>query len=636
MKTNLLLAVLLLLFAIPASAQWSGDAAENVQVTSLEGDQVIPKIKAAPDGGFYIGYFTQDAGSYNVRLQRLDAGGNMLWQENGLLVSAHPSMSWLTDWDMAVDHDNHAILTWQDIRLGGENNTVAYRIDPDGNFVWGNDGIMLSNSTAFDVSPKVCITAANNAVFAWQADNVVIMQKISPEGEKQWGDWGITLTGTHNLSWPQLLPVGDDDVILKYFHDSGMPWAPIRHVYTRRFDAQGQPVWENPTVVYNQGNMQAWYQILPIVNDGQDGFFIAWHEYSMSGMAASTWVQHVNAQGEIQFPANGVLVSDRNHFNQFYPQIASPDGDPHIYVYWNEVNGDQNQWGIYGQKVGPDGDLQWGSQGKAVFEVSSQRVMPLFAQDVDMDVMLVYEHAFNQNHSALRATRLDSQGDFGWWPGVTYLSTVVSAKVHFDAAAFNGDQWAFAWEDDRAGVNSYKIFAQNLNSDGTLGIATQPQQYHLILLAEPEEGGSLQGEGEFYPGEAVSVTATPAEGFIFTRWADHEGETLAEEPVFTFGMPEEDLTLVAHFQSTLSADVPPAGMLRVFPNPAVGQVFIRSGSVLQEVSILDLTGRVVFEARDLHVREYEIATGAFGPGLYLLRLSTPEKVKVVKLQILNR
>ncbi len=39
-------------------------------------------------------------------------------------------MTWLTDWDMTVDHENHAILTWQDIRSGGNNNVVAYRISP--------------------------------------------------------------------------------------------------------------------------------------------------------------------------------------------------------------------------------------------------------------------------------------------------------------------------------------------------------------------------------------------------------------------------------------------------------------------------------------------------------------------------
>ena len=38
------------------------------------------------------------------------------WDSTGLLVSAHPAMTWLTEWDMTIDQEDHAILTFQDIR----------------------------------------------------------------------------------------------------------------------------------------------------------------------------------------------------------------------------------------------------------------------------------------------------------------------------------------------------------------------------------------------------------------------------------------------------------------------------------------------------------------------------------------
>jgi len=50
---------------------------------------------------------------------------------------------------------------------------------------------------------------------------VTIIQKVSPSGSLLWGSSGITLSGSQQYTWPQLLPVGSDDVILKYFLDSG-------------------------------------------------------------------------------------------------------------------------------------------------------------------------------------------------------------------------------------------------------------------------------------------------------------------------------------------------------------------------------------------------------------------------------
>ncbi|MEE4178277.1 MAG: T9SS type A sorting domain-containing protein [Bacteroides sp.] len=707
MKTKLLF--LLCFLSLVVMAQWSDDAAVNLQVTNLPGEEVIPKIGVGPDGYYYIGYFSLEGGNYNVRLQRYDAQGNRLWEENGLLISDHPSMTWLTDWDMTVDHENHAILSWQDIRESGDNNTVAYRISPEGEFVWGPDGIMLSSSSAFDVSPKVVVTASNNAVFAWQADNVVILQKISPEGIKLWGEWGITLSGTNTYSWPQLLPVGEDEVILKIFDDSGPGWAPTRHILAQRYNAAGEPVWDNFTVVYNQGTIQAWYQIVPFVNDGNDGFYMAWHDFSQSGTAASSWLHHVDGDGQLLLPENGVLLSNRTSFNQFYPQLARPAGDPDVYVYWNEVTGDQNQWGIFGQKVNPDGQLLWGDQGKVIFPVTPQPLLPLFAMPVDDNVILVYEHYFNASETSIRATRLDKDGLFVWDPDEAFICSVQSNKVHPDIAPFSGGQWVFAWEDDRSGGTD--LFAQNLRPNGTLGNAvtetvtltititgsgtvevddvaySEPLSmeegttvnlealaeegwlfegwsgdlvsaealttitmdndktitatfveipvYSLTLHAVPEAGGTVEGEGDYEAGAEVSITATPAAGYIFLEWEDEGGEEFGDMAQMTFTMPESDLILKAVFQSTASVPNLALTEVRLFPNPASSRVTIRSGSPIQTIRILDLTGKGVTEIPIPNASEKVIDLAGIEAGIYFVQVITSRGIKVQKLQVIR-
>ncbi|MFW5725033.1 MAG: InlB B-repeat-containing protein, partial [Bacteroidota bacterium] len=539
MKINLLFLTTVMLLNTMAVAQWSDDATQNFRVTDLAGEQVIPKTAVCANGDFYVGFLSSEDENYNVRLQRFDSQGNPQWASNGILISDHESMSWVTDWDLTVDQDHHAILTWQDIREGGNNNTVAYRISPDGEFVWGENGIMLSSSTSFDVAPKVTVTNSNNAVFAWQSDSVIIMQKITPDGEKQWGEWGITLSSDLSYSWPQLLPAGDDGVIMKFFEDSGPTWAPTRHILAQKFDGNGTPVWEDYTVVYNEGTIQFWHQILSFVSDGNGGFFLAWHDFTMSPNQSSAWIQHINAEGEPVFQPNGVLLSTRNDFNQFYPSIARPDGDENVYVYWREVNGNQNQWGIFAQKIDPQGQRLWGDQGKVILPVGPEAYFPHFVDKIGNDMLLVYENGSYQ----LRATRIDSEGEFVWQPAHAEVNNTTAAKGHFDATLLHNNQWLLAWEETR--LENTDIYVQNLNSDGTIGIS-QTELYTLTLEVFPEGAGTAEGGGSYEAGTEITLSATPNPGYVFLNWSESDFE-ISTEPTFVFTMPAEDVTLEAIF-----------------------------------------------------------------------------------------
>lgn len=469
MKKNIYFLALFLLSTLVGLAQWSANPGENLKLTGLAGEQVIPKVRLAPNGDYYVGYFSLENGNYNVRLQRLDNQGNKLWADDGLLVSNHPSMTWLTDWDMAVDHENHAILTWQDIRMGGNNNIVAYRISPDGSFVWGADGIMLSNNTAFNVTPTIVVTNANNAVIAWMADNSLIRQKISPAGQKLWGENGIAMTdATIRYTWPQLMPVGDDDVLMKYYQDTGTSWAPTRHIFLQRLTASGAGNWEMPAVVSNAGNITAWTQILPMISDGNGGCIIAWHDYRLSGTISTGWVQHINNSGNAVFQTNGVKLSEADDWNKFYLQLAKPANDQNIYVIWNHVNGDQNAFGIYAQKISSAGERMWTDFGKVIIPVSTEAVLPDYLLPVDNDIVMIYEHYFDGMSTSIRAIRLDPVGNTVWSPSEAMLSSVQSSKVHLDIADFDGNQWVFAWEDDRSG--DVDLYGQNLLPSGQLGI----------------------------------------------------------------------------------------------------------------------------------------------------------------------
>ncbi len=78
------------------------------------------------------------------------------------------------------------------------------------------------------------------------------------------------------------------------------------------------------------------------------------------------------------------------------------------------------------------------------------------------------------------------------------------------------------------------------------------ESFELTLVSEPENGGELSGAGTYNIDEEVSISATANDGYLFLHWSLND-EIISEEPEFIYIMPDEPVTLTAHFQ-TLSSE----------------------------------------------------------------------------------
>jgi hypothetical protein len=135
----MLFALAVALVAAPARGQWSTDPASNLVIADRSGEQVQPRIVATPDGGFYISWFDNSAGGYDVYLQRLDISGTEQWAHNGVLV-ADRSFSSNQSYGLGVDTAGNALLAFRDDRGGGIEVTVT-KVTPAGAMPWGAAGV---------------------------------------------------------------------------------------------------------------------------------------------------------------------------------------------------------------------------------------------------------------------------------------------------------------------------------------------------------------------------------------------------------------------------------------------------------------------------------------------------------------
>lgn len=489
--------VVLAVFSTPLFAQWSNDPAMNTAVCDLSGEQAIPKVVSSADFT-YVSWFSSDAGNYDVRLQLYDSQGNEQWEHNGILISNHEAMTWLTDWDMTIDNENHAILAFQDIRTGS-NNIYAYRISPNGDFVWGADGIALSNTSSFDASPVTAVTSSGNAIIAWTSETVSFLQKISPAGDLLWGDTGITLTGTESYSWPQIIPIENDNILVKFYKDTGSYPYITRNVYAQRFDADGNPVWSEDTIISNAGGVSAWTQILSIVKDHDNGFYVAWRDDRDNNMILEVYLQHIDSDGNCTYEDNGMKVSTLPNRNRMYVQLALPPNSDNIFAFWNEMDSNQINRGIYGQKISPSGERLWGDSAIAFIELSSTNVLPFAAGASQNDAVLFYEYLLSAINTHIKAMRIDEDGNYVWPDEKVMMCSANSQKIHPDVSCFQNDQWVATWEDNRNGAND--IYAQNINLDGTLGtnqgIYEKPDMPDFFFLANSPNPFNYQTEIQF-------------------------------------------------------------------------------------------------------------------------------------------
>lgn len=71
--------------------------------------------------------------------------------------------------------------------------------------------------------------------------------------------------------------------------------------------------------------------------------------------------------------------------------------------------------------------------------------------------------------------------------------------------------------------------------------------FNITVSAEPSQGGTVSGGGEFYFGEICTITATPANGYSFVGWMEN-GQLVSSDAEFTFTVVQ-DRDLVASFRA---------------------------------------------------------------------------------------
>jgi len=528
MKRLLATIILLAIIAAPVFAQWSDDPMVNTTVNDQTGEQTQPKVGSLSDDGFYVGFYNHSSGNYDIYLQRYDVDGNALWADGGIAISTNPALSWITDWTMFVDSNDNAILTFNDGRDGGDFDAFAYKISPTGEFLWGANGVQLSANDVGDMFPTVTELTDGSFIFAWNSENdngqVIMLHHLGADGAYLWTNPAELSNTTGFTNGPGLVPTSDGNFILTFSDNTGVPWAPTRMLYARKYNTDLSPQWLSDATISDAGGISAWSNPV-VISDENDGLIYAWYDDQNMSNRYTARVQRVNSTGTILFGEDGLELSPLPSEQNFEPYPVYLPNTDEVMVFWGTTNLNQSSWGIRAQLVNNAGEIQWTSNGEIIVDLNSDRPKSfLDAQYCQGDGVVTWietqgaaaqiDHVYSIRYSASLNQEV--------WASTAIVSNSNNDKLKKKGAANSLGMMCYAW------VGNDNIYAQNVNSDGTLGAVVEPMPG--LEITSPEDGSSfvqlpLNIEFDLENFEMDNATPENGDGVILVELDD---EFLAE------------------------------------------------------------------------------------------------------------
>ncbi len=501
MKKRIFTYLMLTCFPFLLLAQWTDNPMLNTEILDSTGQQVQPKIAVDPENGeSYISWFSNFASGepqWDVYMQRLDVSGNKMWSEDGLLISNHPTISWTTDYGLVIDNEGCAILVTQDVRTGNRD-VFAYRISPEGDFLWGADGIAITNDPDAEYSPKAMVDQDGNIVFGYETSpadtsqkSEICLRKFSPEGQSLWDNITIISEDTTHCFQSHFLSAEDNSTIAVWIEsvntDTTVGYWPKMYPYAQKIDSDGNFVWANNVAIDALPNMPLDFFSPPLISDGNSGFFIGWRAYPEDALFHSCYAQHINSDGVAQWTPNGVLASDSIGFMHYLPSLTYLPQHDELFLFWSEeivYGAYDDHIAILGQKFSDTGERLWTNHGKLFdgwypfYDTASfvEAIRPSTADDFTVFFSRSNWEYIPDTIPALKiyAMQINREGDFVWDNEKSLVSSAIGQKGFFDISDLVQNQWIITWEDNRDEpiYGEPGIYAQNISIDGNLGIIT--------------------------------------------------------------------------------------------------------------------------------------------------------------------
>ena len=346
---------------------------------------------------------------YLTHIARVDSAGGIMWRREVRGV------------DHMISDGAGGVIIATDYSYD-EETLFIIKIDSDGNFSWGEDGVYTRREGYCDHTLGLASDGSGGAIFVWQelqtepgpephrpkTTNRIFAQRIDAEGSLPWGQEGVPLYTTPEEAFseePKITSDGSGGAIVAWTQmpegriEEGSPKALLNDIYAQRVDARGNALWTANGMPLETYKGAGFPNNPLVVNDGTSGAIILW------GGPMGMYAQKIDADGNIMWQPGGVKVTDSS------PNNAISDSSGGVIVTFGCKEAETKKSRLCVQRIDADGRTIWPSDGTGVTEHGTHAV----SSDGQGGAVIAWgvgKGMFSSEKSYVQ--RIDSEGKLLW------------------------------------------------------------------------------------------------------------------------------------------------------------------------------------------------------------------------------
>ena len=454
------------LFALTAlQAQWVDNPATNTFIVNSSAD--AGEVYLSTDevsGDTYLQFNQMRSNGWVPTLQRLTFEGIPQWGDNGITITSQTFSTWSQGVAMAATNDGGVVSCFSN--EAGQ--CVAIRINADGSFPWGEQGITLFEGQG---GSRTELLAGNDGgVWALGADydNTYLCYihadgtlnptiTISDDNGKQCM-FGLMVPGVYNTVF---VVYEKESWAYTYFYE--------KELFVVGFSPEGGQVAPEAQLMgpYTMGGSYAHY----VVPDGANGgYAYMWH--AGIGGAFNTYVFHFDEYGNSTISdLNGIPVHSTDPSNYYTGAYGTVDPVTHdlIIAYEQTDSYSQSESRIYMNRITATGERLWG-EGILVADNDGANYteIKVDAFEDGSGFSIIYKKSNSYSDEVVYAKGYDMEGNQIWAKSIS--SSSYPRAMCENSTGFHMGQNIVAWVNSSNG----SVYGQNIGPDGAMGPIEPP------------------------------------------------------------------------------------------------------------------------------------------------------------------
>ena len=354
------------------SLPWGNGAGYIPIGTTIDNRRIFRICPDFATNGFYCAW-THENG-YNdtdLYLQRVSGDGGVLWDAGGMLLCETLRSKDQVQIAASINSENQdgTICTWTDNR--SENNTYevyAQKVSADGVISWNEDNVLVSGDVQpeFDryrIDPRIITDYAGGAVIYWDHNQLIgdigwscklYAARLNEAGTQLWTEGGVQITADDAIQCNGVMNLDTTASVIDVVFNSAQTGSNSIRQQRVNFD-NGSTLFETEHEI--RAGLDGEIEDLRTISMSGDRVGLVWTDCRVRNYSYAIHYQILNAAGEFELPANGIMMAPDStvsgYIHQSAPALTSDGNGGFLAAFTSRTDFDQ----IRLTKVDAAGDI---------------------------------------------------------------------------------------------------------------------------------------------------------------------------------------------------------------------------------------------------------------------------------------